>query len=213
MKCPHCAFVPDFCICSAITPLSCQPNITIFRHYKESYRVSNSARLIKLCIQDSTIFDYGFRDQFLPEIDLEGAVLLFPPTEDSEVYTSTAPPKKIIIVDGTWKQAHKIRRRVKGLKTLPHLAIQSTMDLARIRKPYFAGGMSTIEACLEALALYNSPESIAHLQEYYTIWLNTMRDLTGIRAPLRAGTSFKEARVEQDIIDGKYNSKPIPSQK
>ena len=213
MKCPNCAFAPEFCICSAITPISCQPKITIFRHYKESYRLSNSARLIKLCIEDTDIFDYGFRDRRLPDIDLEGAVLLFPPIEDSAVYSSELPPKRIIIVDGTWRQAHKIRKRTKGLKALPHLAIQSTMDLPKIRKPYFAGGMSTIEACLEALALYNESESIAQLQEYYTLWLNTMCTLTGIRAPLRPGISFKEARIEQDCIDGKDYSTPIPSPK
>ena len=208
MKCIHCALLTQYCICSEIIPLSCQPKITIIRHYKESYKASNSARIIGLCVQDSKIFDYGRRNTSLPELDLAGAVLLFPPDEDSEVYDSPIPPRKIIIVDGTWKQAHKIRKRVKGLQELPRLAVESTMVLPRIRTPHFAGGMSTMEACLEALALYNPAEKIQKLQEYYYLWLEQVRRTTGIREPIRPGSSFKEARFEQDIVDGKFDPTP-----
>ena len=210
MKCIHCALLPQYCICSKITPLHCTPKITIIRHYKESFKASNSARIIQLCIKDTALFDYGIKDQPLPDIDLEDSVLLFPPDSSSVIYDSSLPPKKIIIVDGTWKQAHKLRKRVEGLQELPRLAIQSTMVLPRIRNPHFKGGMSTMEACLEALALYTPSETIQMLQAYYYLWLEQVRQTTGIREPIRPGSSFKEARFEQDVKDGKIEAKFIP---
>ena len=207
MKCMHCALLAQYCICTEISPLSCQPQILIIRHYKESYKASNSARIIQLCIQGVELLDYGIKDKPLPSLNLEGAALLFPPDETSPVYTSSSPPEKIIIVDGTWKQAHKLRKRIEGLDQLPRLPIQSTMTLPRIRTPHFPGGMSTMEACLEALALYNLSETIDILKEYYCLWLEQVRKTTGIREPIRPGSSFKEARFEQDIIDGKIKGK------
>ena len=109
MKCIRCALLTQYCICSELIPLSCRPKISIIRHYKESYKTSNSARIIDLCIQDSEIFDYGIKNKPLPELDLDGAVLLFPPDEDLR-YNSPVPPKKIIIVDGTWKQATRSKK-------------------------------------------------------------------------------------------------------
>ena len=209
MKCIHCALLPQYCICSEITPLHCIPKITIIRHYKESFKASNSARIIKLCITETELFDYGVKDKPLPDLDLENAVLLFPPDRSSLIYDSSLPPKKIIIVDGTWKQAHKLRKRVDGLQELPRLAIQSTMVLPRIRNPHFKGGMSTMEACIEALALYTQPEKIQTLQAYYCFWLEQVRQTTGIREPIRPGSSFKEARFEQDVKDGKIEAKLI----
>ena len=148
------------------------------------------------------IFDYGKRYQPLPDFDLTDTVLLFPP-EDGVIYDSPTPPRQIIMLDGSWKQAHRIKKRVPNIRNLPRLSLEATLNLPRIRQPHFTGGMSTMEACIQALALYNPPSDIEYLIQIYCLWIEQVRQSTGIRKPLLPGTSFKEARRAQDIEDGK----------
>ena len=60
-----------------------------------------------------------------------------------------------------------------------------------------------MEACIQALSSFVPSSCINGLQNNYILWLNQVRKNTGIREELLPGSSFKEARYEQDIEDGK----------
>jgi DTW domain-containing protein len=210
MTCPKCQLSNATCICSQLKQVAIEPQILIIRHYKESFRKSNSARILELTTNNVSIIEYGRKDQQeLPFINLEGSVVLFPTENEAKKnnYTSNVTPQRIIVLDGSWKQARRMYRRLTFLKELPHLDIQLAVPpLPRIRKPNFINGMSTMEACIQGISLFEDIKTIEALKLNYCIWLNQVRLNTGIRQQINPGESFKQARIKQDIIDGK----PLP---
>ena len=63
-----------------------------------------------------------------------------------------------------------------------------------------------MEAGIQALRKFNSEDIIEELTHNYLTWLNAMRRLSGIRKPLSAGQSFKDARRLQEAEDAKRKS-------
>lgn len=202
-SCSNCTFRIDRCVCAQILPINNHPFVLIIRHYKESLRGSNTARILGLGLQHCQIIDYSHPTIAFPDLDLEGAALLFPidygdATQSNQIYRDANPPKKIIIVDGTWRQANRMTKRIPGLLKLPRIAIEPpNPPLPKIRQPHFEEGMSTFEAGIQALSPFNSPEMMAQLTKNFLIWLDRARQNSGIKVPLKAGESFREARRRQ----------------
>jgi DTW domain-containing protein YfiP len=64
------------------------------------------------------------------------------------------PPKRLIVLDATFRQARRMFKRIAVLHQLPQLALGApTVAPQRLRKPPHPNGMSTIEAIAEGLAL------------------------------------------------------------
>ena len=205
MTCPNCHLSNQLCICQQLEQFELTPAILIFRHYKESYKASNTARIMALSSPDVKIIEYGKKDgDALPNLTNSNNIVVFPSSRSVNEYDHSFVPDQIIIIDGSWKQARRMHRRIPGLATLSHLKIaEANPPLPRIRKPNFTGGMSTMEACIQALSWFASPTCLNGLRNNYILWLNQVRKNTGIRGEILPGSSFKEARYEQDIEDGK----------
>ena len=205
MNCPNCQLTNHFCVCQQLEQFEFEPSILIFRHYKESYKASNTARIMALSSPNVQIIEYGKRGgPPLPELSNPHNVVVFPSTTDVPAYDGSFIPNQIIVLDGSWKQARRMHRRIPTLVNRPHLKINaSSPPLPRIRKPNFVGGMSTMEACIQALSVFLSASTINGLRNNYVLWLDQVRKNTGIRGELLPGSSFKDARYEQDIEDGK----------
>jgi DTW domain-containing protein YfiP len=206
MNCPNCHLYIPTCICNQLHMVELPFTISVIRHFKERYRNSNSAYLLSLSSNQIQIQDYGdIECRTFPTFNTDISTIVFPPESDSVLYSSDEPPQNIIVLDGSWKHARRIYRRHSSLRTLPHLqVIESQNPLPRIRKPTFPGGMCTMEATIQAIIPFLPLNSIQHLIENYQIWIEQVRINTGIRAKLAPGESFKEARIKQDIIDGKF---------
>lgn len=141
----------------------------------------------------------------MPEKVLDHAVLLFPlfydpdPTHPPVQWTGQFRPKNLIVLDGSWKQTSRMLKKIDGLTALPRLLVQPLEPpLPRIRKPYFEGGMCTMEATISALQPFLTTAQIDQLTSNYLTWIDQVRKNSGIRSPLKSGQCFKEARMEED---------------
>ena len=113
MKCSHCRMIAGQCMCYRIPQSDMGCEILILRHFKEAKKSTNSAGLAAVGINRCQIRDVmGSRFRHYEARD--GDVLLFPAAANSSIYDSDTPPKRLIVIDGSWRQARKIARKTEG---------------------------------------------------------------------------------------------------
>ncbi|MGC6508444.1 MAG: DTW domain-containing protein [Myxococcota bacterium] len=182
-------------------PIHLPFNIYIYRHWKESERVSNTARLIAHLLCPVQVIDYGIDEVNCAYFDPDESVLLYP--HDGPI---TPPPsigdfKSLIVVDGTWKQVRKMMGRIPQLKTLRRMNVDAQdPPYPRLRSPSVPGGLSTVEAMGSALLHFGFKDAEARLKEANWSLLNSLRQSVGIRHPLVPGLSFTDLRK----LDNQY---------
>jgi len=129
------------------------------------------------------MYDYGVKDQpFDPTVLPESnAWLLFPPDESHPSPGPQAvPPQTIVVLDGSWRQARRMSHRLPALATLPRFSPPPAVPPpARIRRPPFEGGMSTLEAIARAVAQLEGDRAAQQLDELYACLVQRIQDLRG----------------------------------
>jgi DTW domain-containing protein YfiP len=94
-------------------------------------------------------------------LNLPGTALLYcsgPPRSLAFV------PTRLIVLDGSFRQARRMYKRVPELRDLPELTLPAPrVTPTRLRKPTQPDGMSTIEAIASALSLLEGAECAAPL--------------------------------------------------
>ena len=161
-RCERCWQRQDSCICAALTPLPTRTRLLILRHQSERRRPSSTARLAALLLPAVRIVDYG--DGPLPDLDLADSWLLFPDGPALSVAPSP-PPAQLVILDGTWTQARRMRNRVSALATLPRFSLPpADRPLPRLRRQSLPEGMSTLDAIGRALALLEGDAVLAPIE-------------------------------------------------
>src|SRR5262249_34679134 len=87
--------------------------------------------------------------------------LLLYPTADAislERFSSSPRPVTLVVPDGTWRQASKVRRRVAGLEDVPCVFIaRGAPSSYRLRAEAHEGRLSTIEAIARAMGMLEGP--------------------------------------------------------
>ncbi len=161
-RCERCWQRQDSCICDSLTPLPTRTRLLILRHISERHRPSSTARLAALLLPSVHIVDYG--DGPLPDLDLADSWLLFPDGAPLSA-APTPPPAQLVILDGTWTQARRMRNRVSALATLPRFSLPpAARPLPRLRRQTRPEGMSTLEAIARALALLEGDAVLAPIE-------------------------------------------------
>lgn len=154
-RCPRCFFRGSPCLCPEVPSVSARLEVIVLRHAAELGKQTNSARWAALAL-GLRIIDYAataapFEISTLP---LEGAWLLFPGGDPTP---PAAPPRRLIVPDGTWQQARRMVARIPALCALPRLAIPAPPAGPRLRRAVDPEGMSTLEAIAEALFVCGEP--------------------------------------------------------
>jgi DTW domain-containing protein YfiP len=176
-RCPRCLLRPDWCYCSRVPTVQVRTRLVIIRHHKERFRTSNTGRLVQQAIPGTVLLDYGAPgEQFDPAwLPLDGAGLLFP-----EGSPAAAPPKTLIILDGSWPQARRMVRRVPALGALPRLSLAPAHRAPRrARRQPQPEGMATIEAVARALDQLEGPGTGAPLDAIFADMVDTLHRLRG----------------------------------
>jgi DTW domain-containing protein YfiP len=166
-RCPRCFFPRAECLCLDVPRVATRTRFLVLRHASELVRSSNSGRWAALALFQARILDYALPG---PPADLSaleepGTAVLFPSPHAPRL---TAPPRQVIVLDGTWAQARRMIQRIPALRTLPRLSLPArtcpglrpglSLD-EPLRKPTVAGGFSTIEAMAGALVILGEPEA------------------------------------------------------
>jgi len=175
--CLRCLLRREVCLCDRIPRIETSVRFVIVQHIVERLRTSNTGRLAALALPNSEILEYGGLTP-LDESRLPGpdTWLLYP----SPTGESATPPKRIIVLDGTWKQSRKMYARLDALRSLPCLALPSAGDhVVRLRQPPRPDGMSTIEAMAAALGRLEGPEKARQLLDLHDAHVQAVVTLRG----------------------------------
>ncbi|MEL6346709.1 MAG: tRNA-uridine aminocarboxypropyltransferase [Myxococcota bacterium] len=184
-RCLRCHLQPRHCLCGEVQVVSPQVRVLLFRHWKEAWRSTNSARIAELAVDNAELHDFGAVE--IPPIpqhlidDAQPAWLLFPSDADHPAPPKGAPlPRTLIVVDGSWRQARRMVRRIPGLIDLPRYSPSPRpIPPDRIRKPPFDGGMATLEALGRALTELEGEAVGQPLEDLFALFIARIREQRG----------------------------------
>jgi DTW domain-containing protein YfiP len=172
-RCPVCRMHSSLCVCSLIPRLETRTRVVLFIHRFEDRKSTNTGRLATRCLPNSEVVVRGLESQHNPPFVAEpGArsLLLFPHPDARPLaeFIGADRPITLIVPDGTWRQASKVRQRVPGLSELPCVALPAgERSQYRVRFEPHGEGLATIEAIARAMGILEGPEVQAALERVF----------------------------------------------
>lgn len=164
------------CLCTELVPLDLVTRVVVMRHRKETYKTTNSGRLVPLTISRGEIRVFGERYDSIDEVDLidpaRNTLLLYP-SEDSRLLTRAdgeSRPVTLIVPDANWRRAFKLTSREPALRAVQRVHLPdgppSNYRLRRHPDPRF---LATFEAVARALGILEGAEVQAHLERVFAL--------------------------------------------
>jgi DTW domain-containing protein YfiP len=170
------------CVC----PLIPQPRIetrtrlVLFIHRYEARKPTNTGGLAAECLANSETIVRGHPEQPTPRfLSCAGThpLFLFPYDDATPLAELAVPsvPVTLIVPDGTWRQASKVRNRVSGLHDVPCVSLPAgAPSTYRLRAESHEAGLSTIEAIARAMGILEGH----HVQRALELVFRAMVDRT-----------------------------------
>lgn len=172
-SCPTCLFPQEQCLCGQFSEVRTRTEFIVVRHVTERRRRSNTGRAAANLMPNARLLDYG--QLHAPPMAGEDALAL--PDRDTYLLWPEGPvveppwtgptPRHLIVLDGTWQQARRMRARIAGLRGIPPLHVAPLGDRQRLRITPAAGGVSTLEAIAAAVELFEGEGAAAPLLACY----------------------------------------------
>jgi len=155
-RCVRCALRLPACGCPLLVPLPIHTHFLVLRHVREAQKSSNTARWAALLLPRCELQPWSGRQDAARFADLgrPGDWLLFP--SEAGKSDGAAPggaPERVLVLDGTWRQAHRMLRALPALQHLPRLSVPPRPLGFRLRAPPSPVHLSTLEAMASAVAL------------------------------------------------------------
>lgn len=178
-RCEQCLIAKHYCICEGAEYASCDAAVCLLMYHNESFKPSNTGRLIAEIVPDN----YAFRwDRTSPDPALLALLnndkyqpfVIFP-AEDVEtdrvvtqVETLEGKQPLFIFLDGTWREAKKMIRKSPYLDNLPVLSITAEkLSDYRLRVAPHAHQLGTAEVAIMVLALAGEVDASTKLEQHF----------------------------------------------
>ncbi|MBY4676659.1 tRNA-uridine aminocarboxypropyltransferase [Marinobacterium arenosum] len=169
-NCPGCGLATDYCVCRWARPHQTQARLALLLHPNEPARPSNTARLIRQVLPDSSWHLWARKQppaellQRLKQPHIQ-PWLIFPADrpELAERAHPWQPPAAgktalFILPDGTWKEVRKLLRQSPWLDDIPILAFDPPQrSRYTLRRNPDADHLCTAEVATALLQLTGEP--------------------------------------------------------
>ncbi|OLF76578.1 hypothetical protein AWH60_07250 [Pseudoalteromonas haloplanktis] len=178
-RCDQCLIAKHYCICEGAEYASCNAAVCLLMYHNESFKPSNTGRLIAEIIPDNHAFRW---DRTSPDPALLALLnndkyqpfVIFP-AEDVEtdrvvtqVETHAGKQPLFIFLDGTWREAKKMIRKSPYLDNLPVLSITAEkLSDYRLRVAPHAHQLGTAEVAIMVLALAGEVDASTKLEQHF----------------------------------------------
>lgn len=173
--CERCWLHRAHCICGKVPTVAARTELVIIRHSIESYRPSNSARIAALALERCRILTYGAPGETFDErsIQGEGTWVLYPGGPPADL--SAGRPRRLVVLDGTWRHARRMYLRIGALRGLPRLSLPAPArpPARRLRRGRSLHEMATLEAIGRALELLEGEEIGRPLLDLYRLFVES----------------------------------------
>jgi len=173
-RCFGCKIHKNFCFCDHFSNLQLKTNVSIIMHVSERKLPSNTAWITKQALNNCSLYIRGevnhpfdaanvLSEQYIP-------LFLFP--EDGALpLTKTLvsqfdKPIQLIVPDGNWHQAKKVKMREKGFASIQSVCLKENyQSIYSLRKEPFMGALCTLEAISYALKEIEGEQTFEYLME------------------------------------------------
>jgi DTW domain-containing protein YfiP len=159
-RCKGCRMHASLCVCDLIPRLTTRTRLVLVIHRIEDRKTTNTGRLAAACLTESQVLVRGLeaspsdRVQFPPGTR---PLFLFPfdGAADLREFVGGESPVTLIVPDGTWRQASKVRQRVRGLEAVPCVKLPAggAPTRYRLRSESHDDGLATMEAIARAFGI------------------------------------------------------------
>lgn len=158
-RCDGCHLHASLCICGLIPQLRPRSRLALLVHYREARKPTNTGQLAARCLDRSRVCLVGDREHPLPSAlweENELPLLLYPDADAVPLaqFADCQSPVVLIVPDGNWRQAGKMRKRVPGLANVQCVTLPETEPTSyRLRSEPRSGGLATLEAIAHAMRI------------------------------------------------------------
>lgn len=185
-RCPICRVNNVLCVCDYIKPFSIETNVSLIVHVSELKLTSNTAQFAEKMLPGKAEIAIRGRmnDVFdsAPTIARSGNPFFLYPYEDAvelndDFKKNNPGPYHLIIPDGNWQQARKVRQREAGFSNIPAVKLPpGIVTEYGLRKALHADWVCTYEAMAHALGILEGKEVTEKLMTFFRVWVgNTER--------------------------------------
>lgn len=168
-RCPRCKINPSLCFCHLLTPIETKTHVLMIMHHREKHLTSNTASLAKELLPKSDLHLYGLPDdtggmeRVQKIIANKRCFFLYPDEQALDIAEIKLEDSKqslcLIVPDGTWRQAKKIKRRNSLFNDIPCIKLPAGKEgLYQLRNQHKEEGLCTFEAIARALGVLEGKE-------------------------------------------------------
>eukprot|EP00624_Nannochloropsis_granulata_P007776 evm.model.NODE_9480_length_2484_cov_12.941627.1 len=163
-RCKACWLLKRECLCGGVVPVKLPIDFNVLLHYKEYLRISNTGHLLTLAHPGSHLLVEGKVADDARLAELEAAAIRDPfsvvalmpcagalsvaELKQKRTEHGTKGRLQVILLDGTWRQARALNRRVSEKVVRVKVEVADRPTVFRLRQRTRADGISTIEAAL-----------------------------------------------------------------
>jgi tRNA-uridine aminocarboxypropyltransferase len=185
--CQRCRRPVRHCLCALIPCLPSRTRVIFLQHPREARVAIGTARMAQLALPNSELRE-GIAFAGLDELAADPtAAVLFPDPHAAPV-DRAAPPRTLVVVDGTWPQARQIIRKNPLLARMRRIGLTPARPGAyRIRREPAPECLATVEAVAEVLGvLEDDPGRFAGLLAAFTFMVERQLECArGLAVPRR----------------------------
>jgi len=159
-RCERCALPASTCVCALVARVDNDVDVLVLQHPDEADEAKGSVRLLRLSLaRCRLVVGEVFEPAALLALldgDVSGSALLYPADTVGGMPETPklALPRRLVVLDGTWRKSGGMLRANPLLQSLPRWSIAPEMPAryAALRKAHRPGQLSTLEATCAALA-------------------------------------------------------------
>ncbi|ACY14014.1 tRNA-uridine aminocarboxypropyltransferase [Haliangium ochraceum] len=170
-RCEHCLMHIELCICACVPRVDTATRLVLVIHHTEIRKPTNTGRLAVEALVNSEVHVRGLVGEPSTAIDWQGRrpLLLFPHAE-AEVLAPSDEPVALVVPDGTWGQAAKVRTRVPGLGDVRCVTLPlGPPSRYRLRSAPQSHGLATLEAIARAMGILEGAQVQDQLERLFRI--------------------------------------------
>jgi DTW domain-containing protein len=209
-RCFRCHLHQNLCLCALIPRIETRTKLVLVIHRAEDRKPTNTGRLAAECLVHSEVLVRG--NEEAPSAAMawgegEQPLLLFPSQDAHSItrYADCVKPVTLIVPDGNWRQASKVRNRVPGLAQVPCVTLPAgEPSTYRLRSEAHPTGLATMEAIARAFgiveggerghAVQRKLEAIFQIMVERTLWCRGLLPASGVTGGVPEGAERHEPR-------------------
>lgn len=171
-RCGLCLMHLGLCVCSLIPRIETVTRLVLVIHHTELRKPTNTGHLAAACLVNSEVHVRGVEGAPSEPISWGNRVplLLFPHEGEAEPLRPTTRPVALVVPDGNWRQASKVRARVPGLNQVRCVALpEGPPSIYRLRSEAHAVGLATMEAIARAMGILEGQHAQQALEHVFRV--------------------------------------------